>query len=80
MKAALAALLIALAVGAQAAPVSDLHHDLRIALDPSKRTLRATDRITLKGEVTLQLAARFKVEYPAARLSPHARGNPAARG
>lgn len=64
MKRALAALLIALAAGARAEHVSDVHHDLRVALDPFQRTLRAIDRITFRGtgEVSLELAARFQVE------------------
>jgi aminopeptidase N len=64
VKRTLAALLVALAAGAEAAPVAGLHHDLSVAIDPAGRTLRATDRISLQGAgaVTLELAARFRVE------------------
>jgi aminopeptidase N len=60
----LAAALVALAAGAEAAPATRVHHDLSVALDPARRGLRATDRITLEGAgtVALELGPRFRVE------------------
>ena len=49
--------------GAQGAPIADVHHELNVALDPAKRSLRVSDRITFRaaGTIAIDLGARFAV-------------------
>jgi hypothetical protein len=48
---------------AQAAPIAALHHELSVALDPAKRSVRVSDRITFlgSGPMVIELGQRFAV-------------------